>query len=369
MWTGREQWLDAVEALLATPEGEALRKRHKVKADTFIDVMRVWAGAADTTTGRNMALAHQTVARRLGCSPRHVARAAALAEALGVAVTIRPGSYLDRSARAQAHETTGNSQITVASIRALTAPKPQSTTPNVNPPSWGIDPGPSSVVRRLPGRPARSRRPGRRAAARPATTNQWRAGPEALDLAAQLARRVPWLRPFRPHRIARALANAGLDPTGWTSSDLIDALDRRNRDHGWFSIVPKRPLGWLVTATREATIGVEPPAARRAREKSEYGRAAEAERLARAADHERAAAERAAAEKAKETLRALWLGDHRPRPPREPKVMPFVTSEHQAALMGHVQEIVARQKAAALARRQTPPADRTDQNDRWTTPR
>ncbi|MDR1213732.1 MAG: hypothetical protein LBK54_06595 [Propionibacteriaceae bacterium] len=353
--------MDAVEALVSSPDGEALRRRHRVGRDTFLDVMAVWAGAADVRTGRGMALAHETVAAQLGCSTRHVGRAAALAEALGVARTMLPGGYLAAGDRREAERLTGARQIRIASVRALTQPRPtpsqdDSERSNVHLPHRGIEDPFPSVGECLPSALPLSRQGHRRPAARAAPTNRWQP-PGMWSLAEGLARALPWLRRHRTSQVARVLTNVGVDPTDWTVSELLDAIDGRNRARGWFSLSgPRNPLGFLCHTLRDVLSRVEEtPGARRRREAETRGR----ERLAEAERGRAQAARRAELEadpewtdrqrRALEEIRAAWS---RPRPKPVPgPFRPVIDPEAQAALIADIEARAARLKAEAAARR------------------
>ncbi len=122
-WTSSAAWFDAVMDALRTPEGEELRRRAKVAPDTLFRVANADRVAADVTTGRGVATAHETVAAVLGMCKKTVQRTRKLLEALGLAVTVVEGRYLTVAERQAAERAHGGRQIRAASVRALTMPK------------------------------------------------------------------------------------------------------------------------------------------------------------------------------------------------------------------------------------------------------
>lgn len=66
----------------------------KMKVDTLLVVARDDARTADARSGRGVSTSHETVAKRVGMSSRHVRTARRIIEKLGMAVTIVLGRHL-----------------------------------------------------------------------------------------------------------------------------------------------------------------------------------------------------------------------------------------------------------------------------------
>lgn len=108
---------------LESPAGVALCAG-KMKVDTLLVVAREDAATADASSGRGVATSHETVAKRVGMSSRHVRTARRIMEKLGMAVTIVLGRHLSPAERADARAAHGGYQEAAASVRALTMPAP-----------------------------------------------------------------------------------------------------------------------------------------------------------------------------------------------------------------------------------------------------
>lgn len=101
----------------------------KMKVDTLLVVARDDARTADARSGRGVATSHETVAKRVGMSSRHVRTARRIIEKLGMSVTIVLGRHLSPAERADARASHGGYQEAAASVRALTMPAPATTAP------------------------------------------------------------------------------------------------------------------------------------------------------------------------------------------------------------------------------------------------
>lgn len=284
IWSGAANWLSSLQAVLTTPAGEAVRRRWRVRPETLLDVAAEDARAADSRTGRHVTTAHETVAALLGCSVATVRRARQLMEALGHAQTVVCGRYLTAEERAVARAVHGGHQRRMASERALTVPRDQQ---NEHLPRRGEVPACPQLRSGLPKRAqahpwdgSQKRRRTKTHQSRPLTVQQ---------LAADLARRLPWLARGHIGTLCDALVALGLDSDGWTARDVIDHLDADNVATGRYQLAPttqRNPVGLFIVQVQRALAGAEPPVPRRRRE-------AEARAAQRAADAEAAAAERA----------------------------------------------------------------------------
>ena len=74
-------------------------------------------------------------------------------------------------------------------------------------------------------------------------------------LAGRLAQRLPWLARGHIGALCHTLSTLGLDDTGWTAQDVLDLLDRRNAEHGLYSVPSssqRDPLALLAHQLRAA---------------------------------------------------------------------------------------------------------------------
>lgn len=288
-WSNRSRWLTQVAATLTTPDGETARAAARVAADTLLMVAAADAAVADQRTGRNVTTAHDTVATQLGMSAKTVQRARTLLERLGLAATVWAGRYLTRTERAAAHRRHGGPQLRAASTRALISPKRAAAllpVENVQLPRRGnhtrtTHPPKNSTTRVSARRKAASRTP----------------IPVGVQkLAAQLARRMPWLtRDRHIGALARLLHRRQLDSdTGWTAERLLRVLEQHN--HATGHLVPdpayqRNPLGYLNARLTAATphLAAVTPAAHRPRAEPNW-RIEDAERRRRLATEDPAVA-------------------------------------------------------------------------------
>jgi len=284
-WTSREDWLTALVAALDTPEGEQVRAEVSVARQTLLEVAALDAEAADSATGRSVATAHATVARRLGRAAKTVQRARAVIAGLGFSVTVVAGRYMTNEERAEA--STG--QLRFANLQALTTPTHwrhvRARTSNVHLPPRGSSTPHRDSRRNSPMR-ASARKNG---APRRARTTRHRADHQRPPLAIQrfaadLARMHPALA--AGHHIGvlcRALHESlELDPADWTPRGLLAAIDLRNQQAARDSILyalAHNPLGLFLHQARDTMATTEGNLARQRREAQE--RLAEAERRAR----------------------------------------------------------------------------------------
>lgn len=195
---------------LATAEGQQIRRAHQVSAATVRAVARADA-AADYRSGRGVATAHATVARRIRRCPRSVAAARAVLAALGLSVIVAAGRYLTASERAAARAVHGRRQVRAASTRALTLPRRAWTIYNL--PRRGKE-----TPTKLRSRRVTKRAHTRARAARPRNHPLW-----WQRLAAGLAQRLPWLARGHIGHLIDALARLPLTPPPATPAHLPPA--------------------------------------------------------------------------------------------------------------------------------------------------
>ncbi|WP_207280364.1 Rep protein [Tomitella cavernea] len=251
-WTGRHDWLNQCRWAIRTPDGERLRKYHKVALPTFLIAIVAIAAFADSRTGRDVAAAGRTIARHAGIgSAKTIQRTRAILRALGLAVEMARGRILtgDEHYAAEIHH--GGRQHRAASRWALTSPV------------WAITGAAAERRRKASDSPAKGKSRGRnsvhlsrssyvrkknspkkinhqRARAREATRhapNPIPRRPRPLHLqraAAELLRIAVTLDDGRhPGSVCDAIESAGIDTTRWRGRDIARALDHDTRERGW----------------------------------------------------------------------------------------------------------------------------------------
>lgn len=236
MWTSRDGWLTDLAAWVATDEGLAECARVHLRPELMLHVARHKAAHADHATGRNCAVANETVAAAAGCSERTVTNVNRVLSASGLAVEARRG--------------TGSSSTPGYGRRPsiwhlISRPQPVDR-PTAAPAVCDLPP--SRRDRRVS--PERSSSPSARERARRPKSNPpqtspkrgRRCAPRPLHvqlLAADLVREAP-LSFGHGHigQICDALMASGLDLAAWTGKSLKQALDADTKARGWNS--PKR---------------------------------------------------------------------------------------------------------------------------------
>lgn len=230
-WTSADQWIEALTLVLDTPDGEQIRRTVSIKTATLLDVAAVEACVADSRTGRDVATAHATVAKLVGCSVATVRRARKALELLEMAATVMQGRYLTTSERAEAHAHHGGRQRRIASLRALSIPQyVADIIRNEHLPRRGKQ-SVNHTFKKITEKP-------RTRLGKKSTTKK--AGLSTQKLAAKLVVRLPQLGRHHIGRLCQALKRLGLDDEGWTATDIIDALTHKNRRQGLMSIPASR---------------------------------------------------------------------------------------------------------------------------------
>lgn len=275
-------WLAAAEHVIAMPSSEALRRRLRVAGvSTVLRACREWAAAADHSTGRGVAISHQTVAERIGYAPATVKRIMRFLTRLGLIVeVVRGANRLTLEQLAEARELGGISQRSVASTRALTIPRSVDGTPLPTPrPVHEESPVKRSLPRRASAHTAGA--PRRRAMNEVfdlgGSLPSWRPGVQ--DFAAELVRRLPrllWTSRSAPRRVrvqlpdgrtdlqwvggrhigqvCSVIARERLVERGWTVAQVLQLIDE-HRATLRVDVDPaeqRDPLAWLVWLIRRA---------------------------------------------------------------------------------------------------------------------
>lgn len=282
------EWVAAVKLMLMTSVVEQKRRSERMPARaTFLEFARIYASAADAETGRNVAVAHETVAKRIKYGRATVKKIVRFLTDLGLIVeVVRGQNKFSLEELAEISALGGEGQTSMASLRALTIPRAVSSSPLLN--SREVQTS-SPVSNNSPTRP----RARRAAAPRPQAMTRKRISPSrrrratatcsrplALQqFAAQLVdlsptplpshatnARLPkpaerglfWLlrsanhSPIHIGALCDVLSAARIDPSAWTPRDLTDALDQWLAEHncmplGFTARNPLRYFAWLLS--------------------------------------------------------------------------------------------------------------------------
>jgi len=260
--TSQRAWVTATAAVLATPAGEAHRRRISIKASTFMAFVAAEAATANRHTGRNIATSHDTLARTVGRAKITARRARALMEALGCLVTIRTGRYLLALERLEAADHHGGQQLRAASLRALNMPETLETVTNehlatasrLNASTYQLKHSPKS------GKPhsEAATRPQHRRKRAKFQPGPYEPRPLALQkLAAQLVYEIPWLpRDTSTLRVQRIIYRSGFDGERFRYADLIRIwfeLDKELRQTPKEAGAVNDPEAYLATRMKLAT--------------------------------------------------------------------------------------------------------------------
>jgi hypothetical protein len=251
----------ATAAVLATPAGEAHRRRISIKVETFMVFVEAEAATANRHTGRNIATSHDTLARTVGRAKITARRARALMEALGCLVTIRTGRYLLARERLEAADHHGGQQLRAASLRALNMPETLRTVTNEHLATASrLNPSPYQLKHS-----PRSGKPHSEAASQPQHRRKrakFQPGPykprplPLQKLAARLVYEIPWLpRDTSTLRVQGIIYRSGFDGERFSYTDLIriwfeidKSLDQTPKEAG----TVKDPEAYLATRMKLA---------------------------------------------------------------------------------------------------------------------
>lgn len=247
------------DAVTSSTGKQARDARGHIGVATLLSVAAVVAGAADATTGRNMALAAHTVAERARVGERTAQRAMYVLEDLGYCKTVEGGRYLTHEERADARRMHGAKQLRAASTRALTVPgrKPISVDIGDLPPV-GESSFLSHLLRNSPKRASARKKAATRPHRRKKQAHHRKPWPLAVQkTAAQLIARLPWLQRGIHHgSVCRTLTLCGIDCDQWNGNDVLDVLDAWSLQHHRTSLAGgevRSPLAWLATLLRRST--------------------------------------------------------------------------------------------------------------------
>lgn len=276
------EWLPAAERIIGMPSSEALRRRLRVAGvSTVLRACREWAASADHRTGRDVAISHETVAKRIGYKASTVKRIMRFLTRLGLIVeVVRGTNRLNLEQLAEARKLGAVWQRSAASTRALTIPRSVDGTPL---PTHVTSLEKSPVKRTLPRRASAhtAGAPRRRALNGvfdlDGSLPTWRPGVQ--DFAAELTRRLPHLlrttrsKPQRVRtelpdgrivqhdiggrhigQVCSVIARERLVERGWTVFQVLQLVDAHARTLR-VDVDPaeqRDPLAWFVWLLRRA---------------------------------------------------------------------------------------------------------------------
>lgn len=315
-WRSRDQWLAAVVAGLASKAGRAITRRVHILPSTVLRIARADALSADTLTGRGVATAHDTVARRTATAKITVRRARQVLEALGFEAIVMPGRYMTTEERERATSRHGGKQRRFASVRALSVPREWAHVEHEHLPRKGSVSSSSHESGWLPSRERKRSRSGAAPRPKAATRRDGQRLTRPLKvqrLAARLALRLPWLAHGHIGRLCDLLEELGLDETTWTAQDILAALENDSIASGMYAPAARdqrNPLGLLRTRLERAVVSLPSPVKRRQDEKIRREQARDQSRAEREATLARKASKadvQAAMARFRENLRAQRL--------------------------------------------------------------
>lgn len=264
VWPSQGGWLADLAAIATQPAVDAIcrqlwghyRKIPGMEVPTMMAVMTRAAKRADHATGRNVAVAKETLAAEVRCSTKTVQRAWQIVAALGRAVEAARG-------------TRGQGGQKLTSVWHLITPKPDGGGPHpAAPVVSGVHLPPSGGSSSLPlvenyspsaraGAPDQNSRPTQRRGRR-----CWRTAPRPLALqrlAGQLVAACCGLGRGHIGAICDAITSAGIDPQDWSARQLCDALnaDMRATGTSWPDRI-QRPGAFLASRLRRLQARHDP---------------------------------------------------------------------------------------------------------------
>lgn len=313
-----------VEYVLTIPAVDEMRARMGVAgSSTVLAAACEWARAADRRTGRDVALAHSTVAKAIRYAEATVKRIMRFLSRLGLIVECARGANrLTLEQLAVARELGASAQRAVASTRALTIPSSVVGTPL--PPTQQVLEK-SHVVENSSKRARSTRKVG--ATRRPQPKKEGRRArrevPRVIavqELAGRLTEELPWLAQGRHvGRVCSLIERLKLVERGWTRRQILDRINAHMNAKRIPIVNPAEqhdPLSYFAWMLRAAipVDEIAPQALASAERRERLSRQA-AERAAEAVRRDRIAAESEAIEAAIAAMRQQF-----PRSPKPSRV-------------------------------------------------
>lgn len=262
--------------MLRSPEGDEARRAVSITHDTLLRIARLDANSADSTNGRGVSTAHDTVAAALGMCKRTVQRGRELIQRLGFAIVVVQGRYLTRGERDEALLTHGNRQLRAASVRALTVPKHINTVKNVHLPRKGLN-NPLTHLKTNSPKRAYARKAASRLEKSP--SNNQPLPQQIQKLATQLSEKLLFLGMWRTHvsenaaqevsithrsrglrSLERVISRSGIAKRNLQTEDVLYVLDTLTRENGQITLTGsyvQNPLGYLTTLLRRVVNYVD----------------------------------------------------------------------------------------------------------------
>lgn len=327
-----EHSLYALEVALRIPEVDALRRRKGAPGvETVMRFARLWADAGQASTGRDIAISHETIAKATGYKRKTVKNTANFLATLGFLIEVARGANrLTRAQLAEARQKGARHQTAVASTRALTIPRSVYGRPL---PLSGKVNETSPVTKNSPKRACRPRGAAPRHSSRKKPTSPGRTFPIPMwRLASDLVNALPrllWTPTAEPRRAAVTGPGGRTEPVwsggrhlgqvcdalqrwqvlenGWTATEILDRitayrLAARISEPAGDQL--RDPLAWFVALLRRAIGRHEPSPARRNAHERQARLTESAER--RRADAEARARAEATREESAAIIAAMW---------------------------------------------------------------
>lgn len=256
-WRSRDAWKAAVQAAMASKDGDEARVgsngsrgRQALVSVAAVHAVGLFMAEHASGDGSGVALAHATIARALGLSSSTVQRARRVLRSLGLQVEVAPGGYLTSAERAEAQAKHGGRQLRCAATVTLSQPLPTEVADDL--PRRGSYPLVTSPSKMVPG-DCVAGKAGAKKGRSFQHRHRWSA--ETLHLADALAEALPWLG--RPSRgtLCRAIINAGIDASEWTAGDLVRCMDHVTAVEGRRFAIPRKldnPVGFFIHRIRTA---------------------------------------------------------------------------------------------------------------------
>lgn len=264
-WLSRKAWLTDLANYLTTPEGEQLRRTHQISTGTLLDIAEGFSTYADTPTGRNVYVAHATIANRLTCSEKTVQRGYHFLLAAHFAEQTDSGRYLTSEEREQAQATHGKHQTRIANTFHCVQPRACQDS-NVHLPSEPLGSQVNTCLFKQTNKQTSCLRAATRQPKRRKTpTRKIQHSLAVQKLAAALAQRMPWLARGHIGHLCQALYTLGLDANTWTAAGVLDRIEAYNQHHHLAQPNPdtiRNPLGLFIHQARQALFATPAPPTR-----------------------------------------------------------------------------------------------------------
>lgn len=258
-WLSREHWVTYVVPLAIAQHRDVLIKHH-VSPTMLREWAKVKSGYADPRTGRRCIVRPKTLASVLGVDERHVQNINRAARELGLEHVVLVGRMLNQDECMGARRR-GSRQRGLSTEVALTVPTFLRRSVDSFTPTSGPATPHKSQGRRVPPHGLAAEQKG---SAPPTHLNKGlQRTRRGRQLAADVARKVPWLAEERPGRLAPALMRFAVAGQPWTAQDVADAIGAHTLRTGRGAIqadsIRTRPAAVLAAILRELDVEADHP--------------------------------------------------------------------------------------------------------------